>query len=185
MPATTSPSCARRARPGLPKHSETRTLPYTPEQLFDLVADVGRYSEFLPWVSAVRVRSDSETEMVADVVVGFKALREKFTSRVVKQRPSAITVDYVDGPLKYLRNEWRFRPDGQGATIVDFSVDFAFKNRLFEMLAGQVFDKALRKMTDAFETRASALYGQPSSGASTAGAGGTDGISRSSAQSAA
>ena len=83
----------------MPRHHETRHLPYSPEQMFDLVADVSRYTEFLPWVVAVRVRSDSATEMVADVVVGFKALREKFTSRVVKQRPDSIHVDYLEGQL--------------------------------------------------------------------------------------
>lgn len=143
----------------MPAHAETRALPYTPEQMFDLVADVGRYGEFLPWVSAVRVRSDGETEMVADVLVGFKGLRERFTSRVMKTRPDHIHVDYVDGPLKYLHNDWRFRADGKGGCLVDFKVEFAFKNRLFEMLAGQVFDIALRRMIGAFETRAAALYG--------------------------
>jgi len=143
----------------MPRHSETRHLPYTPEQMFDLVADVGRYGEFLPWVAAVRVRSDSETEMVADLVVGFKALREHFTSRVVKRRPHEIHVDYVEGPLKYLHNDWVFRPDGKGGSEIDFTVDFAFRNRLFEALAGQVFDTALRKMIGAFEARARTLYG--------------------------
>ena len=143
----------------MPRHSETRRLPYTPEQMFDLVADVGRYGEFLPWVAAVRVRSDSEHEMLADLVVGFKALREKFTSRVEKQRPGHIHVDYIEGPLAYLHNDWAFRPDGEGGCLVDFSVDFAFRSRIFEALAGQVFDRALRRMTDAFEARAARLYG--------------------------
>jgi len=143
----------------MPRHSESRHLPWSPEQLFDLVADVGRYQEFLPWVAATRVRSDSETEMLADLIVGFKALKETFTSRVHKSRPQEIRIDYVEGPLKYLRNDWRFRPDGEGGTIVDFSVDFAFRNRLFEVLAGQMFDAALRKMIGAFEARAAALYG--------------------------
>jgi coenzyme Q-binding protein COQ10 len=143
----------------VPRHSETRHLPYTPEQMFQLVADVGRYGEFLPWVSATRVRSNSETEMVADMIVGFKGLRETFTSKVAKERPGHIRVDYLDGPLKYLNNDWTFRPDGQGGTLVDFCVDFAFKNRMFELLAGQVFDRALRKMIGAFEERAAALYG--------------------------
>ncbi|NIJ18403.1 coenzyme Q-binding protein COQ10 [Sphingomonas naasensis] len=143
----------------MPKHSETRALPYSPEQMFDLVADVGRYGEFLPWVSAVRVRSNSDTQMVADLIVGFKGLRESFTSRVEKQRPAHILVDYLEGPLKHLHNDWKFRPDGQGGCLVDFCVDFAFKNRVFEMLAGQVFDRALRKMINAFEERAARLYG--------------------------
>jgi coenzyme Q-binding protein COQ10 len=126
--------------------------------MFDLVADVARYSEFLPWVIGVRVRSDSSTEMVADVIVGFKGLRENFTSRVIKARPTSINVDYVDGPLKFLRNEWRFTAIGSGCTV-DFMVDFAFKSKIFEALAGQVFERALKKMTDAFVARAEALYG--------------------------
>ena len=153
----------------MPRHSETKHLPYTPDQLFELVADVARYDEFLPWVVAVRIRSSSETETVADLVVGFNAFKERFTSRVKKQRPGRICVDYIEGPLKYLHNEWRFQPAADGGTDVHFSVDFAFRSRLFEALAGQMFDRALRRMTGAFETRAAALYG----------------ISRSSAQSAA
>lgn len=137
-------------------------MPYTPEQMFDLVADVGRYEEFLPWVVATRIRANSETEMVADMVVGFKSLRETFTSKVNKRRAEHICVDYVDGPLKFLHNEWHFQPDGQGGCEVDFCVDFAFRNRVFEALAGQVFDKALRKMTGAFEARADDLYGAAS-----------------------
>lgn len=148
----------------MPRHAETRRLPYTPEHMFDLVADVGRYGEFLPWVSAVRVRSDSDTEMVADLIVGFKGLRETFSSRVAKQRPEHIRVDYLEGPLKHLHNDWKFRPDGQGGCLVDFEVDFTFKSRVFEMLAGQVFDRALRMMINAFEQRAATLYGDSSSG---------------------
>jgi len=161
----------------MPRHTEQRNLPYTPEQLFDLVADVGRYREFLPWVAAVRVRSDSETEMVADLVVGFRALKETFTSKVCKRRPHEIEIDYVEGPLKYLHNNWKFYPDGKGGTDVHFCVDFAFRNRIFEALAGQMFDRALRRMIGAFEDRAHALYG--------AGASGSSGSSSSSAQSVA
>ncbi len=141
--------------------------------MFNMVADVARYGEFLPWVSGVRVRSDSETEMVADVIVGFKGLRETFTSKVNKARATRIDVDYLDGPLKYLRNEWRFADDGQGGCHLEFMVDFAFKSRLFEALAGQVFERALNKMTDAFVLRAESLYGA------------APGISKSSATSAA
>ena len=153
----------------MPRHSETRHLPYTPEQLFDMVADVARYDEFLPWVVAVRVRSSSEEETIADLVVGFSAFKERFTSRVMKERPDRIVVDYIEGPLKYLHNEWRFDRAADGGTNLHFSVDFAFRSRLFESLAGQMFDRALRRMTSAFERRAATLYG----------------ISRSSAQSAA
>lgn len=166
----------------MPKHVETRHLPYTPEQMFDLVADVARYPEFLPWVSAIRVRSNDEHAMVADMIVGFKGLRETFTSKVGKQRPEHIRVDYLEGPLKHLNNDWTFRSDGKGGCLVDFCVDFAFKNRMFEMLAGQVFDRALRKMIGAFEERAARLYAD----SSTASAGeGSPGISSSSAHSAA
>jgi coenzyme Q-binding protein COQ10 len=151
----------------MPRHRETRLLPYTPEQLFDLVADVGRYQEFLPWVAATRVRSNSETEMVADLVVGFSALKETFTSRVRKERPREIEIDYIDGPLKHLHNSWVFTPAPEG-TAVDFCVDFAFKNRIFEALAGKMFDAALRRMIGAFELRAEALYGASGSNSSSA-----------------
>ena len=163
----------------MPRHNETRQLPYTPEQMFDLVADVGRYPEFLPWVTATRVRSNSDTAMVADVIVGFKGLRETFSSRVEKQRPEHIRVDYLEGPLKHLHNDWKFRPDDGGGCLVDFCVDFTFKNRVFEMLAGQVFDRAVRRMVNAFEERAVRLYGD----SSVTGSG--LGISSSSAHSAA
>ncbi|MCW3797500.1 type II toxin-antitoxin system RatA family toxin [Sphingomonas sp. BN140010] len=151
----------------MPRHSETKYLPYTPEQLFELVADVKRYDEFLPWVTAVRIRASSEAETIADLIVGFGAFKERFTSRVRKFRPERIEVDYLEGPLKYLHNEWRFEPSGEG-TDVHFSVDFAFRSRIFEAVAGKVFDRALRKMTGAFEQRAAALYGSSSSSAQSA-----------------
>ena len=149
----------------MPGIQESRELPYSAEQMYDLVADVGRYAEFLPWVVATRVRSDSETEMVADMLVGFKSLREKFTSRVVKRRPEEIRVHYVDGPLRDLDNHWKFRALGPDRCEVDFHVDFSFRNPLFEKLAGQYFDKAFRKMVTAFEERAAQLYGNSSSSA--------------------
>lgn len=162
----------------MPRHTETRSICYSPEQMFDLVADVKSYADFLPWVAAVRIRSDSETLMVADLVVGFSAIKETFASRVEKHRPTDIKTDYIEGPLKYLVNSWKFRPDGKGGTEIDFCVDFAFKSRIFETLAGQMFDRALRRMIGAFEERAHVLYGDCSS------ANGA-GISSSSAQSAA
>jgi coenzyme Q-binding protein COQ10 len=152
----------------MPRHSETRHLPYTPDQLFDLVADIARYDEFLPWVVAVRIRSSSDEETVADLVVGFNAFKERFTSRVKKERPGRICVDYIEGPLKYLHNEWCFEPADDGGTNVRFSVDFAFRSRIFEALAGQMFDRALRRMTGAFEARAAALYGMSRSSAQSA-----------------
>ena len=153
----------------MPRHHETRILPYSADQMFALVADVRKYPEFLPWVVAMRVRCDDPALIVADMIVGFKGLRESFTSNVHKQaqisdKPAKITVDYVDGPLAHLHNVWEFSPV-DGGCKVDFMVDFAFRNRLFETLAGQVFDKALRKMIGAFETRAATLYGSNSSSA--------------------
>lgn len=144
----------------MPGIRETRRLPYSCEQMFDLVADVGRYGEFLPWVIATRVRSDSETEMTADMLVGFKSIREKFTSRVIKSRPEHIEVFYVDGPLKDLDNNWNFTCLPDGGCEIDFCVDFTFKNKVFEALAGQYFDRAFRKMVTAFEERADELYGR-------------------------
>jgi coenzyme Q-binding protein COQ10 len=149
----------------MPGIRETRRLPYSPEQMFDMVADVARYEEFLPWVIATRVREDGETEMIADLLVGFNALREKFTSRVIKDRPRRIEVIYLDGPMRDLDNIWHFRPAADGGCEIDFHVEFTFRNRMFEALAGQYFDRAFRKMVNAFEARADALYGSNSSSA--------------------
>ena len=155
----------------MPGIHETRRLPYSAAQMFDLVADVARYGEFLPWVVATRVKSDSEHEMIADMLVGFNALREKFTSRVEKQRPERIKVHYVDGPMRDLDNVWHFRdlPAEQGGGCeVEFLVSFTFRNALFEKLAGQYFDRAFRKMVGAFEERAEKLYGNSNSSATSA-----------------
>lgn len=151
----------------MPGVREVRQLPYSAEQMFDLVADVARYPEFLPWVVGARVRSDSDHEMIADLLVGFNALREKFTSRVLKVRPLEIKVHYLDGPMRDLDNVWHFRSI-EGGCEVDFTVQFTFRNAMFEKLAGQYFDRAFRKMVGAFEARANALYGSSNSSATTA-----------------
>lgn len=127
--------------------------------MFALVTDIARYPDFLPWVVALRVRSDDETEALADMIVGFKGLRESFSCRVEKQKPTRVDVHYIDGPMRHLDNEWHFTPAEGGGCRVDFMVDFSFRNRLFETLAGQMFDKALRRMIAAFEERATVLYG--------------------------
>lgn len=142
----------------VPQHRETRMLPWTAEQLFDLVADVRRYPEFLPWVAAVRIRSSEPELLVADMAVGFKALRETFTSRVELQRPTLIHVDYVSGPLRHLQNEWRFTQEPE-ATRLEFMLDFEFRSKVFEKLAGAFFSEAFRRMVGSFEQRAEALYG--------------------------
>ncbi len=145
----------------MPGIHEVHALPYSQEQMFDLVADVARYPEFLPWVVATRIRSNSDTEMVADMLVGFKAIRERFTSKVMKRRPHHIDVRYIDGPLRDLDNNWYFRPMADGGCEIEFCVDFTFRNAMFEAMAGQYFDRAFRRMVDAFEQRADALYGRP------------------------
>ena len=150
----------------MPGVRETRRSSWSAEQMFDLVADVSRYAEFLPWVVATRVKSDSPTEMTADMLVGFNALREKFTSRVIKRRAELIEVHYLDGPMRDLENVWHFRALPEGGCEVEFMVEFTFRNALFERLAGQYFDRAFRKMVAAFEQRADELYGSSSSSAS-------------------
>ena len=131
--------------------------------MFDLVADVGRYDQFLPWVQAMRIRSHDDNVVVADMVVGFKMVRERFTSRVTLDRPTKIHVDYISGPLKYLKNDWLFRAVPNGGCEIDFSVDFEFKNKMFERLAGMFFHEAFKRMVGAFETRAAIIYGAASS----------------------
>lgn len=149
----------------MPSIRETRLLPYSAEQMFDLVADVDKYPEFLPWVVATRVKEDGPNSMTADMLVGFKALREKFTSKVEKHRPSDLRVMYVDGPLRDLDNRWTFTPTDDGGCEILFCVDFAFKSMMFEALAGQYIDRAFRKMVVAFEERAGQLYGSSNSNA--------------------
>lgn len=163
-----APRVTRNWRGNMQRIAETREMPWSPEQMFDLVADVGRYAEFLPWVVATRIRSDDGQDMVADLMVGFSALRERFTSRVHKDRPHAITVEYLDGPMKSLSNSWHFAPAEGGGCRIDFLCEFSFRNALFERLAGQYLDRAFRKMVGAFETRANALYGAEGSSKSSA-----------------
>ena len=142
----------------MPTHAETRLLPFTPEQLFDLVADVERYPEFLPWCIAARVRERRDNVIHADLVIGFKVFRERFTSRVTLDRVRRIDVVYTEGPLKYLNNHWIFEPAAGGCRI-DFYVDFEFRSRLLQKKIGVVFNEAVRHMVRAFEQRARRLYG--------------------------
>ena len=148
-------------------HAEKRVLPYTPAQLFDLVADVEKYPAFLPWCLAVRVRHREIVEttvggeelLVADMAIGFKVFRESFTTRVQCRRPERIDVTYTDGPFRYLNNHWVFSPKGNNACEIDFFVDFEFRSTILQKAIGLVFNEAVRKMVDAFQTRAEALYG--------------------------
>ena len=149
----------------MPAIRETRSLSYSAQQMFDLVADVGSYPEFLPWVVATRVRDRTDSGLEADMLVGFKAIREKFTSHVELDAPGSVRVHYLDGPLRDLDNLWVFTPREDGGCDLEFSVDFSFKNMLFEALAGQYIDRAFRKMVAAFEQRAEELYGKSNSSA--------------------
>jgi coenzyme Q-binding protein COQ10 len=145
----------------MPSHRETRTLPYTPEQVFDLVADVERYPEFLPWCVGARVRERSESTILADLMIGFKMIRERYTSRVVLDRPNRIDVEYGhEGPFRHLENQWAFKP-APGGCEVEFFLDFEFKSRMLQRLIGVLFQEAVRRMVSAFEARARALYGAP------------------------
>lgn len=143
----------------MPTHAETRILPYRPDQMFDLVADVAKYPQFLPWCMASRVRKREGDVMVADLVIGFKMIRERFTSRVTLRAPDRIDVEYVEGPLRYLNNSWVFHehPDG---CLIDFAVDFEFKSKILQNLIGALFNQAFQRMVAAFEERAAALYGR-------------------------
>lgn len=142
-------------------------MPYTAQQMFDLIADIRAYPEFLPWCSAVRIRNRSQREdgtivIDADLVVSFKVYREKFASRVVLHPESReIDVSYLDGPFRYLDNHWRFVPAGEGACEVDFYIDFAFKSRTLQTVVGAVFTQAMQQIVRAFERRAEALYARP------------------------
>ncbi|CAE7816309.1 ratA [Symbiodinium necroappetens] len=145
----------------MPTHAEQRVLPYEPQKLFDLVADVGRYPEFLPWCIAARVRrreSDGR-RIVADLVIGFKMIRERFTSRVdLYPDTGEIHVEYVEGPFKYLNNTWQFIEHPEGC-LIDFYVDFEFRSRFLQKMIQPLFNEAVRRMVAAFEARARELYG--------------------------
>ena len=147
----------------MPAHSESRFLPYTAQQMYDLVADVRRYPEFLPWTAAARIRSETDkgdhVEMLADLVISFKVFRERFGSRVLLwPARGRIDTSYIDGPFKYLESVWQFE-DAEGGCTVTFEVDFEFKNRLLQGAAGMFFNQAMQQVVRAFERRAAELYG--------------------------
>jgi len=142
----------------MPTWSEKRRLPYQPAQLYELVADVERYPEFLPWCLAAKIRKRDGREIHADLVIGFKMFRERFTSKVTLSPPDRIDVAYADGPFRYLDNHWIFVATPEG-TELDFFVDFEFKNRVLQKVIEVLFNEAVRRMVAAFEARAKALYG--------------------------
>jgi coenzyme Q-binding protein COQ10 len=152
----------------MPTHSETKRLPYTARQMYDLVADVASYPKFLPWNSAARIRSrtpisgatqGSGEVMEADLVISFKVFRERFGSRVTLW-PEVMKIDteYLDGPFRHMRSTWAFR-DFPGGCEVDFHVDFEFRNAILQGIIGVVFNDAMQRVVRAFERRAAELYG--------------------------
>ena len=147
----------------MPKHSETRKLPFTASQMFDLVADVRLYPEFLPWTAAARIRSSKEIpggqEISADLVISFKVFRERFTSKVtLYESINRIDTEYLDGPFKHLQSRWEFE-DVEGGCEVKFWVDFEFRNKVLQGAAGMFFNEAMLRIVKAFEKRATDLYG--------------------------
>ncbi|MBI1492155.1 type II toxin-antitoxin system RatA family toxin [Halocynthiibacter styelae] len=149
----------------MPKHSDTRNLPYTAQQMYDLVADVGSYPKFLPWCSAARIRSrkpitgENAEVMEADLVISFKVFRERFGSRVhLWPDRDRIEMEYLDGPFKYLKSWWQFTDLDQGGCKVEFFVDFEFKNMVLQKLIGVVFNEAMQRIVRAYELRAAELY---------------------------
>ena len=147
----------------MPTHGETRVMPYTARQMYDLVADVLRYPEFIPWIAAARIRSvvphgDGTQQMEADLVVSFKVFREKFGSRVVLDEPNlTLDIEYLDGPFKHMRSKWQFA-DVEAGCEVRFFVDFEFRNAVLQKVIGVVFHEAMQRIVRAFEERAKALY---------------------------
>jgi coenzyme Q-binding protein COQ10 len=145
----------------VPKHSEERFTPYSPQQLYALVTEIERYPEFLPWCRAARVTERTQDYFLGELVISFKHITERYVSKVSGQ-PNApeptIDVTLVSGPFDYLTNHWRFVPI-DGGTMIHFSVDFRFRSRILETLIGGLFARAAEKMTRAFMDRAEALYG--------------------------
>ena len=148
----------------MPTHHEIKRLPYTAQQMYDLVADVGSYPKFLPWNSAARIRSRRPIAgggevMEADLVISFKVFCERFGSRVTLW-PDKLKIDteYIDGPFRHMRSAWAFR-DIPGGCEVDFHVDFEFRNAILQGIIGVVFNDAMQRVVRAFERRAAELYG--------------------------
>ena len=143
-------------------HHETRLLPYSPEQMFNLVADVARYPEFLPWCMGARIREQQADMLLADLMIGFKMVREKFTSRVWLHRAERrIDVEYINGPFRQLKNHWTFYDDptaGPNGCRIEFFLEFEFSSVMLQKLIGVLFHEAVRRMVAAFEARAKQLY---------------------------
>jgi coenzyme Q-binding protein COQ10 len=148
------------------RHSERRVVGYTPRQMFDLVADVTKYPEFLPWCTAARLRRrESPTVEIDELAIGFGPFRERFVSRVVTSTddPALLRIQTtgVEGPFRLLSSDWTFRPNGQGSEVA-FSLEFEFRSLLLQKTMQMLFAEAVRRMVSAFEARARQLYGEAS-----------------------
>ncbi len=144
----------------MPQFSDKRVVPYSAGQMWDLVADVDRYPQFIPWLVKAHIRESSPTHQLCDMGVGFGPFRENFTSRNALQRPDFIKVRYESGPFRYLKNDWTFVPLEQGCRV-QFWIDFEFRSRLLQAAIGVVFTEATRRMINAFLQRARVVYGAP------------------------
>ncbi len=153
----------------MPTHAERRELPYSCQQVFDLVADVDRYPEFLPWCRSARVFRREGNVLYGDLVVGFKMFRERFTSKVTLNAPDRIDVQYIEGPFRYLNNHWAFIPAGEGRCTIDFYVDFEFRSRILKRVLTPLFNEVVQRMVSAFDARARELYGERAETAPTLG----------------
>lgn len=146
----------------MPKHHETRILPYTPGDMFILVADVERYPQFLPWCLDLHLRGREKDTLWAEMTVGYRFVRERFYSKILLDSPHHIEIMYLGGPLRHLSNHWNFAPGPNGCGCrIDFAIDFAFKNPLFERLSEALFTTLFTRMVAAFERRAATLYATP------------------------
>lgn len=149
----------------MPKFRTKRRVQHSAAEMFALVADVQSYPKFLPLCRDLRLRESHEAEdgkqvLVADMDVGYKAIRETFTSRVTCDPARLeILVEYIDGPFRHLENRWRFVATGEHSCAVEFDIAYEFRSRALGLLVGGVFDAAFRKFAEAFETRANAVYG--------------------------
>src|ERR1700704_6306346 len=176
MPAMISPGCGRRAlrnpaeRQAMPQFSSKRRVHHSAPQMFDLVADVERYPEFVPLCKSLKIRQrtpkpDGTEIVIADMMVSFKLVREAFTSRVTLDRRNLkILVEYLQGPFSNLENRWSFEPKSDATCDVSFFISYEFKSRMLAMLMGTMFDAAFQRLAAAFEKRADAIYGKSRTG---------------------
>ncbi len=141
----------------MPQFIEDRIFPYSAKQMYDLVANVNEYPNFLPWCIGARLYNINDDDFYADLIIGFKVFRERFTSHVMLS-DNKIKIDYIKGPLEHLHNAWHFEDLDEGGSKLHFEVDFEFKNKIFQKVVGGLFTDAVRRMVTSFELRAEEIY---------------------------